>query len=231
MYRKSLYVYDGAKPVKVLIRNYKKQDFDALIEIQKAAFPPPFPSELLWNKEQLSEHVNRFPEGALCIEKDGQIIGSMTSLLLQFHPDPDTVHRWDEATDHGYIRNHQPDGNTLYVVDICVKPQYRKLGLGKCLMQSMYELVVHLGIERLLGGGRMPGYSKLQHQLTPQQYLDQVVSGELSDPVISFLLRCGRTPLYVVKDYLEDHESCNYAVLMEWKNPFYQSSKKEEKDD
>jgi hypothetical protein len=47
-----------------------------------------------------------------------------------------------------------------------------------------------------------------------------VLQGELQDPVISFLLRCGRTPVKVVENYLEDEESLNHAVLMEWKNPF-----------
>jgi len=42
----------------------------------------------------------------------------------------------------------------------------------------------------------------------------------LKDPVVTFLMRCGRTPLKVVANYLEDEESRNYAALMEWKNPF-----------
>jgi hypothetical protein len=59
--------------------------------------------------------------------------------------------------------------------------------------------------------------------MTAEQYLEAVVKGELKDPVITFLLRCGRTPVKVVANYLEDEESCNYAALMEWKNPFYGS--------
>jgi len=46
------------------------------------------------------------------------------------------------------------------------------------------------------------------------------VRGELADPVITFLLRCGRTPLGVVPGYLEDEESRHHAALMEWRNPF-----------
>jgi GNAT superfamily N-acetyltransferase len=146
----------------------------------------------------------------------------MTGLIVDFNPNhPD--HTWEEITDNGYIRNHNPNGNTLYVVDICVRPSYRKLGLGKWLMFSMYDVVVHKGLERLLGGGRMPGFHKKANKMTAEQYLEAVVKGELKDPVITFLLRCGRTPVKVVANYLEDEESCNYAALMEWKNPFYTS--------
>ncbi len=221
MYDKRLYVFDGNTPREAVIRNYTKDDFADLIRVQQESFPPPFPSELWWNEQQLHNHVTLFPEGALCVEVGGRIVGSMTGLIVDFDP-AHTDHTWEEITDGGYIRNHRPDGNTLYVVDICVSPPYRKLGLGKWLMQSMYEVVVHLGLDRLLGGGRMPGYHRYANELSPETYIDKVVAGELNDPVITFLLRCGRTPLAIVRNYLEDEESLNHAVLMEWRNPFKQ---------
>jgi len=222
MYRKEFFVFDQDKPVPVVIRQYVEKDFPDLIRIQQESFPPPFPSELWWNEEQLTNHVTLFPQGALCIEVDGKIAGSMTGLLVDFDSKQPN-HTWDEVTDSGYIRNHNPNGNTLYVVDIGVRPIYRKLGLGKWLMFSMYDMVVHLRLERLLGGGRMPGYHKVAKDLSPEQYLDAVLKGECKDPVISFLLRCGRTPVKVVAGYLEDEESCHYGTLMEWKNPFANS--------
>lgn len=218
MYYKELYVFNSSKPIKAIIRTYTKEDFQDLIRIQQEAFPPPFPSELWWNEEQLNNHVELFPEGALCVEVEGVICGSITGLITNFdknHPS----HTWEEATDNGYITNHAANGNTLYIVDICISPTYRKLGLGKWLMQSMYETVVQLKLERLLGGGRMPGYHKHADQLSIEEYVEKLIQGELQDPVITFLLRCGRTPVVAVKEYLEDAHSLNYGLLMEWKNP------------
>ncbi|WP_096154497.1 MULTISPECIES: GNAT family N-acetyltransferase [Bacillus] len=219
MYRKELYVFDNDLPKKSVIRSYTEKDFDNLIKIQQESFPPPFPSELWWNKEQLQNHISLFPHGALCIEVEGRLAGSITGLLVNFDPDH-AEHTWEEITDNGYIRNHNPNGNTLYIVDICVSPSYRKLGLGKWLMNSMYEVVIQLQLDRLLGGGRMPGYRKVASTITAEQYIEKVVGGEIKDPVITFLLRCGRTPLKVVENYLEDEESHNYGTLMQWKNPF-----------
>lgn len=220
MYNKTLYVFDRQnRSSKAVIRNYTDQDFEELIDIQRESFPPPFPAELWWNEQQLRNHVTLFPEGALCVEIDGKLAGSMTGLLVNFDPQhPD--HTWAEVTDNGYIGNHNPQGDTLYIVDISVRPSYRQLGLGKWLMDSMYELVIHKQLKRLLGGGRMSGYHKEAAQMSAQEYLEAVVAGRLKDPVITFLLRCGRTPLQVVPNYLEDEESHNYAALMEWKNPF-----------
>ncbi|MCT8138222.1 GNAT family N-acetyltransferase [Anaerobacillus sp. CMMVII] len=219
MYRKEIFHFHEGKPFKVVVRNYQKNDSEKLIEIQRESFPPPFPSELWWNEEQLTNHVTLFPEGALCIEVDGVLAGSMTGLVVTFDPSH-PQHTWEEITDNGYIRNHEPDGNTLYVVDICIRPLFRKYKLGKILMDAMYDVVVHKRLDRLLGGGRMPGYHKFSSELTPEQYLDKVVKGEVKDPVITFLLQCGRTPVTIVENYLEDEESQNYGVLMEWKNPF-----------
>lgn len=225
MYFKEFYVFNNKLPLKATIRTYRKEDFSELIRIQQEAFPPPFPPELWWNEEQLTNHVEFFPEGALCVEVEGKICGSITSLITLFNKN-EPKHTWEEATDNGYITNHTPNGNTLYIVDICISPQYRKLGLGKWLMQSMYETVVQLKLERLLGGGRMPSYHHHSSNLSPEEYVDKLISGELQDPVITFLLRCGRTPVVAVENYLEDEQSKNYGLLMEWKNPFQISFKK-----
>ncbi|MEC0229116.1 GNAT family N-acetyltransferase [Paenibacillus alba] len=219
-YMKKMYVFDGDKPIEAVIRTYGREDFQALIRVQQESFPPPFPSELWWNEEQLAEHITRFPEGALCVEVAGEIVGSITGLRVDEEEAHAADHSWSAITDNGYIRTHRPNGDTLYIVDICIHPAFRKFGLGKWMMQSMYEVVVHLGLGRLLGGGRMPGYHRHSDTMLAEEYVSAVMQGALKDPVITFLLRCGRTPVQVVPNYLEDEESLNYALLMEWRNPF-----------
>lgn len=208
----------GKKREKLVIRRYGVQDFKALIDIQKECFPPPFPAHLLWTIEQLREHVTRFPEGAVCAEIDGRLIGSMTTLITQYNKGD--LHSWSEVTDNGSIRNHNPKGNSLYVVDISVRPSYRSIGIGRRLLQAMYYGVIELGLERLLGGGRMPGYSTWSDSITPEEYLEGVLQGEIGDPVISFMLNNGRIPYGVIHNYLDDEESGNCAALMAWENPF-----------
>jgi ribosomal protein S18 acetylase RimI-like enzyme len=221
MYGKEQYVFKDGKPVKAVVRPYTEADFEALIDVQRASFPPPFPEELWWSKDQLANHIKLYPQGALCVEVEGGMAGSITGLLTDFDAAA-PHHNWSEATADGSITNHNPCGKTLYIADICISPDYRKMDLGRLLMQAFYERAIHDGLDRVLCGGRMPGYSKHADELSPDAYLTQVVSGELKDPVVSFFLRCGRTPVYVIADYLEDAESLNHAALMEWRNPFKQ---------
>lgn len=220
MYKKQQYVFKDGRPVLATVRTYTENDFPGLIEVQRESFPPPFPPDLLWNREQLGNHIAFYPEGAICVEIDGEIAGSMTGMLTKFDP-AHPFHRWEDVTDSGSIRTHDPDGESLYVVDIGIKPKFRKLKLGKLLMEAMYERVVADGLERLIGGGRMPGYHRVSEELAAEQYIDQVLAGELRDPVISFLLSCGRMPVAIIPGYLDDEESRDYALLMEWKNPFH----------
>ncbi|MBT2583378.1 GNAT family N-acetyltransferase [Planococcus sp. ISL-109] len=220
MYKKQQYVFRDGCPVLVTIRTYTEEDFAGLIEVQRESFPPPFPPDLLWNEQQLRNHITLYPQGAICVEIDSEIVGSMTGMLTNFDP-AHPEHTWEEVTGEGSIRTHDPDGDSLYVVDIGIKPKFRKLKLGRLLMEAMYERVVVDGLERLIGGGRMPGYHLYAKELTAEEYSEKVLGGDLRDPVIGFLLSCGRMPVSVVPDYLDDGESHNYALLMEWQNPFH----------
>lgn len=218
-YQSEFYCMNNGKPLPAVIRNYTTDDFDELIQIQSECFPPPFPEELWWNVQQLTNHVTLFPEGAICMEVDGKLAGSMTALCVSYDPQ-NPSHRWEDITDNGYIRNHNPNGNTLYIVDVSVRPSYRKLGLGKLMMQAMYHTVIQLGLKRLLGGGRIPGFHHKAKEMSVEKYVEAIMEGKLKDPVISFLLSCGRTPTHIIENYLKDEESHHYGLLMEWKNPF-----------
>ena len=129
-YRSEVMVPHEGSFIPVVVRNYTRADFETMIALQADCFPPPFPEDLWWSREQLENHVSLFPEGAICVEHDGRIIGSLTGLLVKFDP-KELDHTWEDMTDNGFIRTHDPDGDTLYIVDICISPEYRKSGLGK----------------------------------------------------------------------------------------------------
>lgn len=227
MYYKEQFVFLNGTIHKAIIRNYNRGDFKDLIDIQRECFPPPFPGELLWNEKQLSSHLEHYPEGALCVEIEGELAGSLTGMLTDFDSD-ELAHSWEEVTGHGSISTHKPEGKSFYIVDIGIKPAFRKMELGKLLQQSAYERVIEDRLERVIGGGRMPGYKQFSAEMTAEHYAEKVLRGELKDPVITFLLRSGRTPVRLIKDYLDDEDSGNYALLMEWKNPFFQIEREQE---
>ncbi|MDQ0207105.1 GNAT family N-acetyltransferase [Alkalicoccobacillus murimartini] len=199
---------------KVTVRPYTIDDYDALLSIQKEAFPPPFPSDLWWLPEQIQSHVEIFPEGGLIVEVNGVPAGSATSLLVQFDG---SNHTWEEVSDSGYIRrSHQPDGDSLYGIDLCVRPSMRGQGIAQALYEARKQTVRNLNLTRFIAACRIPGYHHHAEQQTVQDYVHAVQAGTLKDQVLCFMLKQGLTPLSILPNYVDDEESLNYAVLVEW---------------
>ncbi len=144
----------------MIVRPYTEKDFEQLLDIQRECFPPPFPPEQWWNTKQLSNHIRIFPQGALCVELDEQLLGSSTALIVNWHPG-DPSHSWEEVTDGGYIRTHNPHGNTLYGFDVAVRPAWRKQGVATLMYQARYALVKVLKLDRFMAGWAHAGILSL----------------------------------------------------------------------
>ncbi|MCR6112413.1 GNAT family N-acetyltransferase [Bacillus sp. A301a_S52] len=202
---------------RIIVTPYKLSDYEDLIQIQKEAFPPPFPEDLWWSKAQIKAHVNTFAEGALLAKLNGEPAGSATSLIMTYDG---SHHTWEEISDNGFIQTtHEPDGDTLYGIDVCVRPVFRGKGVAKALYDARKQLVKQLGLRRYVAGCRIPGYHHYADTLDVETYVNNVKHGHIHDLVLTFMLRQGLNPLQILPDYVADEESKNYAVLVEWKNP------------
>ncbi|MFC3883892.1 GNAT family N-acetyltransferase [Bacillus songklensis] len=202
---------------KIIIRNIEYKDIDEIIELQKLCFPGMIP----WKREQLESHLSIFPEGQICVEFEGKIIGSCSSLMVNFD-EYDAQHTWDDITDEGYITNHNPEGYNLYGIEVMVHPDYRGMKIGRRLYEAREELARELNLKSIIIGGRIPNYHKYARELTPRQYVQQVIKHKIYDPVLTFQLRNGFTLMRINRGYLPDDVASNkYATLMEWNNVDY----------
>ena len=199
---------------KIEIRNIESKDIDEMIQLQSLCFPGMVP----WKREHLESHLGHFPEGQFCAELEGKIIGSCSSLIVDFD-EYDDRHTWDDITDNGYITNHNPNGYNLYGIEVMVHPDYRKMKIGYRLYEARKELARLLNLKSIIIGGRIPNYHKFAHEMTPRQYVDQVRLHKIYDPVLSFQLLNGFTLMRINPNYLpDDKASGKYATLMEWNN-------------
>lgn len=202
---------------KMLIRNIEATDFDELIELQKVCFP----GMETWSKRHMESHLRYFPEGQFCVEYDGKIIGSCSSLVVNLDEYGDQ-HTWNEITDHGYITNHDPDGINLYGMEVMVHPEYRRMKIGRRLYEARKQLARELNLESIIIGGRIPNYHKYADELTPREYVQEVIQHNIYDPVLTFQLMNGFVVKRINRHYLnDDAASLKYATLMEWNNVDY----------
>ena len=173
-----------------------------------------------WTDAQLASHLEVFPEGQLVAERDGRIVGMAASLIVLWD-DYAMDTNWRDFTANGTFRNHDPDrGRTLYGAEVMVDPSLRGQGIGKQLYEGRRAIVERRGLLRIRAGARLAGYHLYADRMPPDRYTRLVVSGELSDPTLSFQLSQGFAVIGVAANYLRhDPESLGHAAVIEWLNP------------
>jgi predicted amidohydrolase/ribosomal protein S18 acetylase RimI-like enzyme len=207
---------------KIVLRNFKADDYERLIEIERKCFPKMEP----WQRDQFESQLRHFPEGQFCIEIDGLIVASATSLIVDFDLYSDW-HKWKEISDNGYIRNHDENGDTLYGIEIMVDPEYRGMKLARRLYQARKDLVRDRNLKSIVIGGRIPGYHKHQDEMTAHEYAENVEDKTLYDPVLTTQLANGFELKQLIPEYLpSDEDSAGWATYLEWTNVDYRPYKK-----
>jgi hypothetical protein len=66
------------------------------------------------------------------------------------------------------------------------------------------------------------GYYRYRHAMTIEEYAQQVAHGELTDPTVSVQMKRGFQPRGIIRDYCEEPDSDNTAMLLVWENPEFE---------
>ncbi len=201
------------------LRNLRLSDYADIRDIMDLVYPN---MDGAWTRDQFTSQIARFPEGQICIEDNGKVVAATISLIVDYSHYGDRHTYWQIIGD-GYITTHDPNGDTLYGVDIFVHPAYRDMRIGRRLYDARKELCEKLNLRAIVVGGRIPGYSRYAHDMTPQQYVEQVKAKELVDPILTFQLANDFHIRRIIASYLpDDTESKAYGVLLEWLNIYYE---------
>jgi len=169
----------------------------------------------------LRGQIATFPEGQFCVEYEGKIVGYAASFII----DENTAlgpHNWSDITGHGYASRHDPKGEWLYGMEVCVDPNSRRLRIGQRLYDARRQLCETLELKGIVFGGRMPGWARRRRTFkSPEAYIESVLGQKTADPVVQFHLRAGFECIGVLKNYLPaDKDSLGCATHMVWRNPY-----------
>ncbi|MFW5836955.1 MAG: GNAT family N-acetyltransferase [Desulfovibrionaceae bacterium] len=201
------------------LRNLRPDDYEQLRDISKRVYKGVTKP---WEREEIEAMIRRFPEGQICIEDKGVVVGVALTMIIDFSLVGER-HTYQSLIGDGKLRRHDPEGDYLYGVEIFVDPDYQGMRLGRRLYDGRKELCEKLNLKGILIGGRMPGYKKVADEMTPQQYVLKVKNHELRDPVLSFQMANDFHVRTLIRNYWpEDHHSGGHGVLLEWVNIYYE---------
>lgn len=190
-----------------------------VVELQRACFPPPFSEELLWKEEHLHRHLQIFPEGQF-LALHGQVVVASASSTLISEKNWLAQRTWEETVGGPFLSTFDPNGTTLYGLDISVHPDFREKGVGRYLYKMRFDLLMSLKLVRYGTACRLPDYRSVHAenpQLTVESYAKSVDQGNRTDRTMTPLLSYGLRFLGVTHGFMEDYESDNAAALLEWR--------------
>ncbi|MBZ0138034.1 MAG: bifunctional GNAT family N-acetyltransferase/carbon-nitrogen hydrolase family protein [Planctomycetes bacterium] len=214
-----------AKPKreKLIVRQATFNDLDALVQLNKDAYPELVEDGVVWNRRNLEAHLRAFPEGQGVVCDGKKIVASCSSLVVHLGRDPYRDHTWSGITDGGMFYNHDPYGDTLYGADVNVHPEYRGRGCARLLYKYRRDICQQFNLRRIVLGGRLFSYHEYAERMSAEEYAWKVEAGEYRDLVLSFQLKQGFTLKKVMANYLRDPQSQNNGTFLEWINPKYRA--------
>jgi predicted amidohydrolase/GNAT superfamily N-acetyltransferase len=201
----------------LVLRVLSPSDWEHVVALQQLCFP----GMEGWTRQQFESQLAIFPEGQIGIIYDGTLVASASSLILDFELYKDW-HNWEEIADNGFIRNHRPDGNTLYGIEMMVHPRYRGLKLARRLYDARKHLAREHNLMRIVIGGRIPGYNQYAQLMSAREYIERVIGKHIYDPVLTTQIANGFVLKRLIPGYLSaDSASQGYAAFLEWANLDY----------
>lgn len=188
--------------------------FLGVIELQRLAFPPPFDEGLLWKKEHLATHLEKFPAGQWVAVSANEVVGSCSNTLIS--QDHFGKHlSWDETVGGYFLDTFDPNGEVMYGLDISVHPDYRRIGMGKAFYGRRKMLATTL-CRSYATACRIPDFLSSGCS-DVRTYCEEVKEGMRVDRTLSPLLRYDLNLTDVLTNYMDDAESGNAAALLEWR--------------
>lgn len=187
---------------------------DALERIELLSFPMANPDDLL-TADDIRAYAEVFPQGYFVAMLDGVPVGQGAGIYLDFdfdHPQ----HTIAEITGEHQCGNHNTQGDWYYGTDISVHPEHRGKGIGSMLYEARKDLVRVDGKKGIIAGASLPGFLEHKGSMSAAQYVDEVVSGRLTDPTLSFQIGHGFEVRGLLENYLEDEADDGWAALIVW---------------
>jgi predicted amidohydrolase/GNAT superfamily N-acetyltransferase len=208
----------------VEIDNLRVEDYHQLLKVMKKAYSNWGGG--FWSLDVIGRLISKFPEGQFVVKVDGKVAGCALAITVNYGDFGDN-HTYAQITGNYSFDTHDPNGDTLYGVEVFIHPDHRGLRLGRRLYDARKDLCERLNLKAIVFGGRLPNYHKYADQYNPKAYIEAVKKKEIYDPVLTFQLANDFHVKKLLRNYMpEDEESQEHATLLQWDNVYYEAPHK-----
>ena len=112
-----------------------------------------------YSEGAVTGQINNFPQGQFVILVDEKVVGYCATFRIS-EAIGLKAHSWAEITGNGYASRHDPKGEWLYGMEVCVDPEYRGYRLGQRLYNERKKLAQSLNLKGIVFAGRLPTLAK-----------------------------------------------------------------------
>ncbi len=177
----------------------------------------------IWTEEIMLEQFKHCPELIyVVLDMETLNVAASTTMLCTTFDRAMSCSSWEDISGYRTLSTHDPDGDTIFGIDLTVAPQYQTLGLASKLISTAFLASVIGGHKKgALLGARVPAYQKHAAKRSIEEHVFGTGSNpKTRDPEIKLYMTEGFRPLRIIPNYMDDEESLNYGVLMMLDNPF-----------
>ena len=162
----------------------------------------------------LRQQLTRFAEGQFVALHGEEVVGYASTMRISRPPDLPPL-KWIDAIGDMGIVAHEAAGEWLYGVEMVVRPDWQRRGVGAALYEARFALVRRLGLRGWYAGGMLIDYPQHANRLSTREYAAAVQNRELRDSTVTMQMNRGFRAIGLIEDYLPDEP----AMLIVWENP------------
>ena len=203
---------------RLAVRNATPKDIPAIADLTARVYEGT--GMYGYSSGALRGQINNFPDGQFVAMVEDRVVGYCATFRIAGEVALKS-HNWTEITGNGYASRHDPKGEWLYGMEVCVDPAYRGYRIGQRLYNERKRLCEALGLKGIIFAGRLPTLARRVKRFgSVEDYVELVKTKKQRDPVLSFQLRNGFEIIGIIPHYLDaDTQSLGYGIHMRWRNP------------
>lgn len=203
---------------RLIVRQATLQDVPAIIALSRRVYEGT--GMYGYTEGPLIGQMNNFPEGQFVAMVGEKVVGYCATFRIAGEVAL-APHGWTSITGNGYASRHDPEGDWLYGMEVCVDPDYRGYRIGQRLYNERKDLCQSLKLQGVVFAGRLPSLSRRIKKFgTVEAYVEAIKAKKQKDAVLSFQLHNEFQIHGIIPHYLDaDHASLGYGIHLVWRNP------------